>query len=378
MLTNHRLLRLERAIAIACVLVLLASAAFWQLTGIPDARRITAYFGQAVGLYVGSDVRVLGVRVGVVELVHPEGDVVRVVFSVSRDVPVPAGAQAAVIAPALVSDRYVQLAPAYTEGPQIADDAVIPRERTATPVELDELYDSLNKISTALGPNGANRTGALSDLITTGADNLAGNGKSLHDTITQFGAAAATLTGSQQDLFGTVDNLAKFSSTLASSDGQLRDLVHRLADVSGFLAGERGTLADAADRLATALEKVAHFINDNRASLKSSVDNLASLTKVLVDEKTALGEVLRVVPLTLNNVTNAYDTTTGSLNVRLANGFVPRYGPQGPLLAAVCRQAGPSGADAQALAELCGQPGGAQGDPATAPPLPLTRDGGAR
>ena len=40
--------------------------------------RVTAYFNQAVGLYPGSDVRILGIPVGTITEVTPMGDRVRV------------------------------------------------------------------------------------------------------------------------------------------------------------------------------------------------------------------------------------------------------------------------------------------------------------
>ncbi len=53
------------------------------------------------------------------------------------------------VAASVVSDRYVQLTPAYTSGPQLADDAVIPVSRTAVPVEVDQIYASLDQLSPA-------------------------------------------------------------------------------------------------------------------------------------------------------------------------------------------------------------------------------------
>ncbi|MFE6855444.1 MlaD family protein, partial [Streptomyces sp. NPDC057674] len=38
-----------------------------------DGTRITAWFDRTVGIYAGSDLRVLGVRVGEVESVEPQG-----------------------------------------------------------------------------------------------------------------------------------------------------------------------------------------------------------------------------------------------------------------------------------------------------------------
>lgn len=75
--------------------------------------RVTAYFPRTVGIYPGSDVRVLGVRIGEVEKITPEGDRVRVELEYEAGRRVPADARAAIINSSVVSDRYVQLLPVY-------------------------------------------------------------------------------------------------------------------------------------------------------------------------------------------------------------------------------------------------------------------------
>ncbi|RKT57796.1 MCE family protein [Saccharothrix australiensis] len=307
---------LGRVSALACVVGLVAAVAMWWAFADVNSRRVTALFGAAVGVYPGSDVRVLGVRIGVVEDVEPQGAQVRVTLSIDRTVPVPADAQAVVVAPSVVSDRYVQLAPVYTGGPSLGDNAVIPRERTATPVELDELYASLDRLTTALGPNGANREGALSELLDSAARGLDGNGKALGDAVRQLGDATRTLSGSRDDLFGTVDNLQRFTGMLAANDGQVRDVNRQLAEVAGFLADERENLAGALTELAAALDRVRGFVEDNRAALKSNVDKLTGITQVLVDQRAALAETLDVAPLALGNLQNAYNAASGTLDTR--------------------------------------------------------------
>ena len=321
-----------RGVAIACVLALIVAAALWWILSSANSRRVIAYFDQAVGVYAGSNVDVLGVKIGSIDSVIPQGTQVKVVMSIERGVRVPANARAVVVAPSVVSDRYVQLAPVYTGGPTMADNAVIPRTRTATPVELDQLYDSLNKVATSLGPNGANSNGSLSDLLNTLAKNLNGNGQNLHDTITQLSQLSTTLDANKGNLFGTVDNLAKFTQTLADSDATVRRFSDELSDVSGFLAGQRGQLAAAVDQLGTALGQVQSFIQQNRAKLKSNVDNLAAVTKVLVDERSALAETLDVAPLALDDVVNAYNGASGTLDARADLNDLSQ-----PVLVSICK-----------------------------------------
>jgi virulence factor Mce-like protein len=298
------------------VLALVIAAVVWWIFQSANTRKISAYFDQTIGVYAGSDVRVLGVKVGTIDSVTPQGTQVRVDMSVDRGIRIPAAAQAVVVAPSVVSDRYVQLAPVYTGGATMGDNSVIPASRTATPVELDQLYGSLNKVSTALGPNGANANGSLSDLLNSLAANLNGNGQNLHDTITQLSQLATTLDSNKDNLFATVDNLAQFTQTLANSDASVRKFTNQLADVSGFLAGQRGQLSAAVTELGSALGQVQGFIQSNRALIKSNVDNLAQVTKVLVNERASLAEVLDEAPLALDDVVNSYNAASGSLDAR--------------------------------------------------------------
>lgn len=307
---------LGRAVALACVLALVVAGAVWWIFQGANTRKITAYFDQAVGVYAGSNVEVLGVKVGTIDSVTPMGTEVRVVLDVDRSVKIPANAEAVVVAPSVVSDRYVQLAPVYTNGATMADNTVIPMSRTATPVELDQLYASLNKVATDLGPNGANAGGALSGLLNTLSANLSGNGQNLHDTITQLSDLATTLDSNKNNLFGTVDNLSQFTTMLSNSDAAVRTFSQQVSQVTGFLASERGNLAASVTALGNALGQVQSFIADNRAALKSNVDNLAGVTKVLVDERSALAETLDVAPLALDGVVNSYNAASGTLDAR--------------------------------------------------------------
>jgi phospholipid/cholesterol/gamma-HCH transport system substrate-binding protein len=305
-----------RTVVIACVLGLLLAGGLWWVLRAPSGLLVTAYFDKTVGVYSGSAVRVLGVPVGQITDVQPKGDVVKVDMVLDSDASVPEGAQAVIVAPSLVSDRYVQLTPVYTGGPAMASGATIPRERTATPVELDDLYNSVNKLTTDLGPNGANSSGAVSDLLDTLAGTLRGNGQNLNDTVQHLAAAATTLSNSQGDLFATVDNLGKFTEALANSDAAVHEFYGRLADVSTFLADDRQDVADALSSLAVALGEVKGFVDENKDLISANVQKLTGVTKALVDQRAAIAEILDVAPVGATNLINAYDAASGSIGVR--------------------------------------------------------------
>ncbi|GAA1792042.1 MCE family protein [Actinomadura chokoriensis] len=304
--------RLGTPLLAAGIAVVVAVGAFAALRG-PSGTRVTVYFRDAVGIYKGSDVRVLGVKVGTVDSVRAEGPQVRAVMTVDRGVDVPAGAKAVAVAPSLVADRYVQLTPAYTSGPKMASGAVIPADRTATPMELDKVYDSIKRLAADLGPKGLNKDGALSRVLETGAENLSGNGRDIRTTTERMAQAAKTLSGSQQDLFATIRGLQTFTAMLKANDGQVRQAERQLADVSGFLAADRRELDAALKALTEALARVKVFIRDNREQVAGNVGKLAKITQVLVKQRRSLAEALDVQPLNATNILNAYDPRTRTL-----------------------------------------------------------------
>ncbi|MER5296775.1 MCE family protein [Streptomyces pharetrae] len=296
-----------------------------------DGTRLTAYFDRAVGIYAGSDLRILGVRVGEVESVRPQGTTVRVGLRLDEGVRVPEGARAAVVAPSVVADRYVQLTPAYRAGPALADGAVLPAARNRTPVEIDQLYDSITELGRALGPDGANSTGALSDLLRTGAANLDGNGEAIGDSVEQFGKAARTLDGSSDDLFATLSRLQVFTTMLKDKDDDVRTAQERLDEVVSFFADNKDDLAGALEELGTALGQVKTFIEDNRGELKENVDRLVPITRTLVEQRASLAEALDVAPLAAGNVVNAYNPDTRTLDGRANLNEISIGGPLLPL-----------------------------------------------
>lgn len=304
-------------IVIALILALLVAGSLWWVFMRVNSTQVTAYFKSTVGIYGGSDVRVLGVVVGTVEKVEPEGDQVRVEMRVDGNVDLPEDVGAVQITPSVVADRYVQLTPVYTGGPTAPKDITLPVSKTMVPVEVDELYSSVQKLSTALGPDGANKDGAVSELVTTGAQNLAGNGEALQSTITQLSKAANTLNESRGNIVDTVKNLDSFVGMLAANDQQVRQFNTQMAEFNNFLAGERDQLGTALDKLSVALGDVAGFVEDNRESLGDRVAELIPTTQLLVDTKASQKEILTYLPLALSNLINAYNAESGTLDLQL-------------------------------------------------------------
>ena len=317
---NALLDRLSGRVLAVTVAVLLVAATFLIFVGGNDDKRVTAHFSRAVAVYKGSEVRLMGVRIGTVTAVVPEGDNVRVEMTYDGRYKLPASAKAAIVTPTLVADRFVQLAPAYTGGPVMRSGADIGLDKTGTPVELDRIYRSLANLSEALGPNDANVHGALSSVLHSGANALRGQGALANRTLLSMSRAIQAFGDNSGALFSSVRQLSELTEVLATNDAFVQQFIGDLAGVSSQLAGERTDLRQALASLARVVTTVRSFVHDNKQALTTNVKNLTGALGALAREKDSLATALQLAPLGLGNLTLAYDVKTGSIGSRVQFG----------------------------------------------------------
>jgi len=306
--------KLQRFLPLIVIGALIAVGAFWFFGSGGDTKTVTAYFPRTVSVYEGSDVRVLGVPVGKVETVDPEGTQVKVVMTYDEEIQIPEDASAVIVSPAVVGDRYIQLTPAYESGPELADDTVLETDRTAIPLELDEIYGSLDELTVALGPTGANENGALTDLLEVTAKNFGGQGASFRETIADFSDLSSTLDDNKEELFSSAERLQAFIETLAENDTTVRDFNQSLGDVSELLSQESDELTSALENLGVALDVVGTFVQENRASLGRNIRGINRVAKLLVKHREDVNTILRAAPLALNNLGLGYNPQAGTLD----------------------------------------------------------------
>ena len=261
--------------------------------------------------------RILGVNVGKVSSVTPEGDSVRVEIDYDGDYDLPADARAVIVTPTLVADRFIQLTPVYTEGQKMADGADIALQDTGVPVELDRIYAGLRDLTATLGPNGVNKDGTLNHLVQAGAKALNGQGERANLMIHRLSEAAATFGASSGDLFETVTQLARFTTTLGQNDRLVRAFIEDLAGVSRQLAGERQELQGVLSSVSDAVGVVEGFVKHNRQALVTDVEKLTRVVHTINSERDNLDTALKVAPVAMGNLFLAYNTESGSVGSRI-------------------------------------------------------------
>ena len=134
------------------MVALVAGLVGWRLYQKLTTNTVVAYFPEAKALYSGDRVQIMGVRVGSIDTIEPAGDKMKVTFHYDNKYKVPANASAVIVNPTLVASRSIQLEPPYKGGPVMADNAVIPIERTQVPTEWDRLRETVANIISKLGP----------------------------------------------------------------------------------------------------------------------------------------------------------------------------------------------------------------------------------
>jgi virulence factor Mce-like protein len=271
-------------------------------------------------------------------------------FHVDRDVPVPVDAKAVIVAQSLVAARYVQLTPPYeTTGPTMADGAVIPVERTAIPVEWDEVKAQLTRLATDLGPRSGVSGTSLSRFIDSAANAMDGNGEKLRRTLAELSGLGRILADGSGNLVDVIKNLQTFVSALRDSNQQIVEFQGRFATLTSVVNDE-SDLGSALTDLSSAVGDVRRFVAGSRDQTAEQLQRLTNVTQNLVDHRMDLENLLHAAPNALANAYDIYDPDSGSQIGRFAlNNF---SNPMALLCNAITAVASVTSAE---TAKLCSQ-----------------------
>jgi virulence factor Mce-like protein len=304
--------RITGVLAAVLVCLLAAGSAAAVRIALFGPMTITALFSSTTAIYPGDEVRVSGVTVGRITAIEPDGVQSRLIMKVDRDVPIPVDAKAVIVALNLVSARYVQLTPAYRDsGATMRDGAVIPIDRTAVPVEWDEVKTQLTRLATDLGPRSDISTPAMAQFIDSAANAMSGNGDKLRQTLAQLSGVGRILADGSGNIVDIIGHLQTFVSTLRDSNEQIVQFQDRLATLSSVLDGSRSDLDAALTNLSVAVSDVQRFVAKYRDRTSEQIQRLGDVTQNLVDHSTDLEQILHVAPNSFANAYNMYDPDTG-------------------------------------------------------------------
>ena len=279
---------------------------------------VTAQFDSAAGLYEGNVVAVLGMPVGKVKKVTPKGEYVEAEFTVDRGVKVPADVNAVTINTSILTARQIELTPAYSGGPVLADRTTIGLNRTRTPVAFDRVLDMLDKVSKSLGGDGKGN-GPVADVINAGADIADGNGEKIKSALSEL-SRALRLSSDQGEATGDqlttiITNLSSLMDAAARNDAKLREFGSTTRQLSQMLANEDFGTGRTGRKFNEIVTQATSLLQANRDNLKQSILNGDTAVTTLVEKQRDLAELINVLPLTMENLYNAVDTNNGAVRL---------------------------------------------------------------
>jgi phospholipid/cholesterol/gamma-HCH transport system substrate-binding protein len=301
--------------SVVIVLALVVGYFGWQLFQKLTNNTVVAYFPQANALYPGDKVQIMGLPVGAIDKIQPSGDKMKVTFHYDNSYKVPANASAVILNPTLVASRAIQLEPPYKGGPVLADNAVIPEERTQVPVEWDSLRNSITNIVSKLGPTPEQPKGPFGEVIEAYANGLAGKGKQINTTFNNLSRALNALNEGRGDFFAVVRSLALFVNALHQDDQQFVALNQNLADLTTRLVGSDNDLSNAIQQVDSLLSTLRPFLDKNREVLVQDINNLETATNTLLQPEplNGLETALHVLPTAAANVNQIYHPSHGAV-----------------------------------------------------------------
>lgn len=293
---------MKRHLAIGLIVALCVGAAGWYVFGRTDrALTVHADFGYINGIYPGSKVTVLGVPVGRVTEVTPQGTTVRVTMTLPHDVRLPAVLDAYVLSPALISDRSVELGPAYSgSGPTMADGHIIDVEHSHAPITFDTMLGSLSTLTSALGPG----QGDIAQLMSRGADQWRGQGMQFNEAMRNLSSATGVLGARAEDISAVVDNLTTLMAAFNQRQVSLNQMVTELGQLGGAWADQNLDISQPMQDLKVVLQQVDTFVAAHGDDLGTIANNLGAIGAVLNAKQPQLAEFMDLVPLMMQNLSN--------------------------------------------------------------------------
>jgi virulence factor Mce-like protein len=270
------------------------------MPGRPAPTHITADFRSIAGMFAGNPVTVLGVRVGRVDKIVPHAEYDEVHMSIDHDVTIPEKVTAALISASIVTDRHIELSPAYTGGPALSDGAHLTVDSTRSPVELDTLLRTIDRFTAALDPPPGSRQGPLSATLLY--DTVNGQGTKIRDTLKALTGALRVGTDDRDAISRIIVQLNDLTSMLADNDASVRQFGAGITRMSTMLAEQAPGLQATLDQLEAFLADSSTTFGAYQDRLAGSLTGLTNVTNQLRANASEVTDITDLLPLTLQNL----------------------------------------------------------------------------
>lgn len=264
---------------VGVVVILAVTAGSFMLDAMPiigAGPKYKAHFSEAAGLTSGNEVRIAGVKVGVVTDVELDEDQVEVGFR-AKDAWIGDDTRASIQIKTVLGQKFLALDPAGIDELETSDP--IPVERTVAP------YDVVTAFSSAAETIESIDEGKLEESLVT---------------------LSETMQASPDEFRSAIDGVSRLSQTISSRDQELRELLQatrqssqivadrnedfrRLIVGTGQLLEELNERRDALNVVLASTRALSSelrlFVADNEAEFGPTLDSLDSALSILTEHE---------------------------------------------------------------------------------------------
>ncbi len=259
--------RLRSPLGIAAAVAVVAAVAATVVVGvklvtpkISNTRAMCAELTDAVGLYPGNKVALLGIEVGSTTAIVNKPDHVEVDFTVPSDLDLPADVGAITYSQSIVTDRHIELTKAYTGGPKFAGPGCIKLASTKTPISVSETFTAIGKLADAIlgpqpgqDPSRAPGVQAINDSLRAASRSLEGTGPGLNQTLRNLVTMLADPYKADADYRQLFENSEMFTSGFLKHWDSFASVIAALPDTTHLIEG-------LSDNFAVALAHISHLL----------------------------------------------------------------------------------------------------------------------
>ncbi len=295
-----RRVRSAAVVAVFTVVAVLLTYTVWatlrrSVAGPTDG--YAAVFSDVLGLRVGDDVRMAGVRVGRVDRIDfADGYRARVDFSLAAGQHLTDTTEAVVRYQNLIGQRYVALLPGAERGREIPAGSTIPLERTEPSFDVSALLSGFEPLFAVLQPDQVN---ALSQTL---IDALQGNRVSMAAMITQAAQLADTFDQRDRILGDVVGNLGVVVGGLANRGHELDTLIAQSRTLMDGLYAQGESLKRSVDQVATSTGSLVGLISTLRPGLVGAQADATSGVALLIADGASMDRAAVELPGLLNGL----------------------------------------------------------------------------
>jgi phospholipid/cholesterol/gamma-HCH transport system substrate-binding protein len=259
-----------------------------KLSPFDDTYEIKAVFTDSTGVLNGDAVKIAGVPIGKVTSFEVDGGEAIITMEIAGDVDLPKNSIADIKFLNLLGQRVINiLQPNEPSSEELAEGDTIPVQNTSPALDLSVVFNNLRPLIQSTNPDDINTVArAILDVFKGREGDLA-------KILGNVGELTSTLADRDQRLARLVEDLDKVSGILNDESASVRTSLDEFSSFMEKLADLTPELESAVDKLTTASERFGGVVSRNRANLDQEIGDLATLLNIVNDNLGPLDRVAR-------------------------------------------------------------------------------------